>query len=546
MQADDFVRELAPLRAFGSAYISTSLLEELESTGLLRPIVRIRYPDAIARRFWLVTHEETPCQVTLPIEPDGPRWDAAIDLSNALYRRRSSFTYRLAPHPLDDPEPRFAEFIKHPTDFVFERRMERRVDVSNDVYGTLFSDCNVDDYYSSWQILLAAEVADAGVHIRINLADENLSTLAEEIRHGRIPERTQHSFNIRAIHAAQDFSKHQNALDAVVWFAEEWERVLAAITMEHRERRFRLTPSERARYDQSGQDLARASIDRFRVCGDDLTALIRFLGEYWSHWDREGRPRIADAYKAYMARAVELAGRIENLTFADLRDRIGRVHGPLKPILDVVWPDWSDEEKRRARLTLKGSTGSEKPGGLVVSDVEIEAFVEFLAQNGLEAFFWRLNSFENHALRGNQFSLQGMKSDIQGMAIVVEHVAEALGGTETQLYEKFKQLWRDPDVLEILRRNDISPLARTAQWGKNWPSLKNRINALCNEPGGEAAADLVMAHRIRGGVHSAFPEDDHLELEALFVGLMRAALRTFVEVSRRNPTATIDSSAHRP
>jgi hypothetical protein len=38
-----------------------------------------------------------------------------------------------------------------------------------------------------------------------------------------------------------------------------------------------------------------------------------------------------------------------------------------------------------------------------------------------------------------------------------------------------------------------------------------------------------MAHRIRGGVHTFLPEDDQLELEALFTGLMRAALLTFIE-----------------
>lgn len=75
MRADEFVSELKPLRAFGSAYVSTDLLENLESVNLLRPRLRIRYADAIARRFWLETHEDAPYQLKLPIEPDGPRWE---------------------------------------------------------------------------------------------------------------------------------------------------------------------------------------------------------------------------------------------------------------------------------------------------------------------------------------------------------------------------------------------------------------------------------------------------------------------------------------
>jgi hypothetical protein len=122
------------------------------------------------------------------------------------------------------------------------------------------------------------------------------------------------------------------------------------------------------------------------------------------------------------------------------------------------------------------------------------------------------------------------------MAVVVEHMATALGSNRDQLYEQFKQLWREPNVLAILKRGYVSPLARQSRLADDWPALKAKIDALRTEPGGEIAADLVMAHRIRGGVHTHLPEDDHLELEALFTGLMRAALLTFVEVRRRKPT----------
>lgn len=531
MRANDFVRELASLRAFRGEYMGTGLLESLEAAGLLHPRIRIRYPDAIARRFWLAMHDHMQCQLRLPLEADGERWDAAVDLDNALHRWQSYHAYGLSPHPLDDPEPRFAEFIQQPKNFPFERRLDRRVDVSGDAYETLFDDCNIEDYYNSWQVLFAAEVADAGVHMRINLADKDIARAADEaLNKGRIPEGVSYSFNLMPVHAARDFAKHEKALDAVVRFAEECGRALSMIAVQHGGGRFRLNPSESALYEQTSQDLAKASVDHFHIDGDELVALIRFLAEYWSKWDRDGRPRIVDAYKEFLGQAVLLTRRVESLTFTDLRDRVGKVDGRFKPILDVIWPNWTEEEKERTRLTLKTAMGSDKSVGTAIADVDIEAFVNFLATEGLEAFFWRLNSFENHALRGNEFALEGMKSDVQGMAIAVEHIAVALGGTETQLYEKFKQLWRDPGVLKILKRGDVAPLARTSKWAEDWPALKDKINALRGEPGGQVAADLVMAHRIRGGVHTGLSEDDHFSLEELFIGLMRAALHTFVEV----------------
>jgi len=61
-----------------------------------------------------------------------------------------------------------------------------------------------------------------------------------------------------------------------------------------------------------------------------------------------------------------------------------------------------------------------------------------------------------------------------------------------------------------------------------------RFRALRDEGTNSAiAADLAMAHRIRGGVHHTFPETDQFELEQAFVALMRAAALTFAEVRRR-------------
>ncbi|ABC90785.1 hypothetical protein RHE_CH02000 [Rhizobium etli CFN 42] len=314
-------------------------------------------------------------------------------------------------------------------------------------------------------------------------------------------------------------------------------RVLRYIIRDHGGGRFQLSPTEAAAYEQQSQNLALASAARFGIGDDELLALIHFLAETWSNWHRDGRPLIAEAYKAVLEKAIILTRHTEGMSFAQLRERIGKIGGWFKPIFDLIWPDWAEEEKERVRLTLKGATRSSKLNTIAVTDSDIEAFVNFLAAGGLEAFFWRLKSFEDHALRGNEFAREGMRSDIQGMAIAVEHVTVSLGGTETQLYEKFKQLWRNPDVLQILKRGDVAPLARKADLANDWSSLKTRIKALANEPSGQIAADLVMAHRIRGGVHTSLPEDDHFELEALFIGLMRAALLTFIETQSNLPEA---------
>lgn len=532
MATDAFARELDALHAFHGRSVGAGLLEYLEEQGLLFPRLRIRYPDPVARRFWLMAHEHWgPRELRHPIEPDGPRWDAAIELDGALYRWRNSIAYGPSINPLDDPAPRFSEFIQNPSAAAFEPWLDMRVDVSNDVETTLFDGINVETYYSTWQVLLAAELADAGVHIRINLGDEAVFRRAfEALEAGRLPEGSGPSYNFTPVHAARGFTAHQATLDAVAWFAEERWRVLSDIIKGQGGGRFRLSPAQSAQYEQETFALSAAAVGRFHVDIDHLVAAIRFLAERWSEWKREGRSLITDAYEAVLAKAVVLARLVGDMKFAELRDRIGPVGGWFKPALDIIWPDWAAQEKERVHLTLKASLTT--AGSTAVSEDDITAFVDFLAKEGQEAFFWRLRSFEEHALRGNEFAIEGMKSDVQGLSVVVEHIAAALGGTGTQLFQKFRQLWKDPQVLSLLDRKDVSDLRKQFTLPTNWAAQKAAFQALRAEPGGEIVADLVAAHRIRASVHEALPEDDHFELESFFVGLMRAALLTFLQVRR--------------
>jgi hypothetical protein len=528
LDARSFARELEVLRAYRNEYVGDGLLESLEGARLLIPRVRVRFPDPVARRSWLDLHSEPERHLIYPIEPDGARWEAALALRQALFRWENHTVYGPVPHPLDDPDPPFAEFIQDVRAAGFVPWKEMRVDVSNDVESQLFDDSNVLTYYSSWQVPLAAELADAGVHFRINLADKDLSAaVCEALRHGTAPPDNPR-VSLLPVHVARQFAENERALDAVVWYAEECQRALTYILKDQGGGRFRLSHGQNEQYKEACTQAAATSFEQHGVSTQDLITLCKFASERWSDWTSSGRPYVASAYKSLLTQTLRLTMSVGGLTFAEMRDCVGQVAGRFQPILDEIWPDWSTEEQRRVRRTLRHAIEDEDVEGLTEADVD--AFVTFLGEDGLEAFFWRLSSFEHHALHGNEFAIQGMRSDLQGMAVSVEHVAAALGGTATQLYEKFKELWNDPDVLRLLKRDDVGRLARQGGLAQDWTSLKASIQALRAEKGGPIAADLVMAHRIRSGVHAILPEDDHFELEGLFVTLMRAAVLTFAHV----------------
>jgi len=321
MSVSTFLTELGKLHVYRQN-VERGLLESLEAAGLVLPRLRIRWPDPIARRFWLLSHPEQLRQMKYPLEPDGSRWDDAREFDQAVDRHQNWIVYGQLPNPLDDPVPRFAQFIECPAAETCIPRLERRVDVSNDVDGILFAD-NCDDRYTTWHLLLAAEQADAGVHLRINLDGERRFREAHEaLEDGRLPLRAGYGMNFRPIHAVRDFQKHEKALDAVVWFAEERSRALNSI-LKGQGGRFRLSPEQSRQYEEESQRLSFAACDRYDVSTDNLVALIRCFGKRWSDWSYEGRPLVADAYKEFVGAAVLLARRCGDLRFAEMRDRVG-------------------------------------------------------------------------------------------------------------------------------------------------------------------------------------------------------------------------------
>ena len=528
MTAARFSRELNALRAYRRENVDDKLLETLEDARLVVPHTRIRYPDPVARRMWLEAHGSHLLQEAA--EPDGARWEAAVELSNALFRWSRPTVYGRSAHPLDDLDPRFTQFVEQPSQAVFQPWLDMRVDVSNDVYPKLFDACNIETYYTTWQLLLAAEVAETGVHFRVNLTDEKVRrTVCEAIDAGKRPAGYLRLTGL-STNCVGGFTRREPALNSIVWFAEEASRALGEIA-KGENGRFWLNEEQGCRLLRAERKAAEMASERFRTTTDDVIKLCQFLAERWSDWSNDGRAPIADAYRDFLGHAVQLVRTLEEMSFADVRDRVGKKGGSVKPILDVIWPDWKEEEKDRARRTLTASMGTLDGGDL--EQAHIDAFVEFIAQQeGLEAFFWRLRSFEDHAFRGNEFALEGMRSDLQGMAVTIEHLIRTLGGTKGQLYEMFKELWKDREVVVLLKRNDVRQWAHSRP--QEWPTLKKNIEKFRTRGRPHRiAAELVMTHQIRGAVHHILPEVGHFELEQLFVCLMRAAALTFAHVRLR-------------
>ena len=513
LDAKAFLDEAKALKVT-HGHLSDTVLERLEKQRSLIPRLRLHYPDPIERRWWAQDHEGY--DVGGPQEPDGRPWEDANALEQARRERRWEIDPTVTPHPLDDPEAQFLPFIGHPAELPFVAWRDYRVSVNAEGAKRLYTSQTVVTYYSSWQLLQYAEVATMGVTALMNLFQ------FEDWPNAKAIAAAPQSYSVMPIHAMRGFAQHRAALDAMVWFAEEAMKGYEFATRTGHHRRL-ISAEESAEIMRTRLWAAEQAKVRHGVDEKQLLAVNRFLFEQWAQWEGDGRPLIAGAYKSIAAQGVRLACLIGNITVDTYRDHVGLAGGYFKPIMDVVWPNWAVEQRDDVRRILVSYRRQDALLQAEFSDALVDRFLDFIEAKGLHGFYWRMESFNHHSFEGNDYSLEGLKGDVQGMAVIVEHIASALGAKKEQLRDKFKELWKgDLDVLKLLKDNQVMKVSNGKGIDLDWFDARNLLGVP-----EQTAADLAIAYAIRGGAHRTIEETNPLKLERMMLILLRAAVRTF-------------------
>ena len=514
LTATEFCKMADALKIF-NAQTREHVLERLERQHSLFPQLRLRYPDEIERRWWAQAHPEF--AVSFAQEPDGQRWDDANALERACQRGRwIDVDPRTSPPVLDDPEQRFLPFIEKPSETTFVRWADYRVALNDSEEGPNFTNETVVTYYSSWQLLQFAEVVNMGVTSFMNLECSSGWPSEEDIL------AAPRSVSWAPMHALRGFADHSNTLDAIVWFAEEFGQGHHFATRHDLSRRV-LTEAEIADVAALREWAAQAACERHGVDLDALMGVVRFLCEQWSEWNGMGRPLVADVYKLFAAQGIRLASISSDVSVSELSGRLGRVGGYFKPITQVIWPDWVSEQRDDARRVLMGYNGKQSRLQATFSEDLIDRFLDFVDTHSLHGFYWRLKSFNRHAFKGNDYSIEGLKGDVQGMALVVEHLATALGAKRAQLNQKFKELWAgNTAVAKLLNDNAVMKIGNGKTIDLEWFEIRNGLSLP-----EQTAADLAITYSIRGGAHRVIEETNPMKLERMMLILLRAAVKSF-------------------
>lgn len=521
LELKQFIGEVAKMRILHHRP-TPDTMEYLERERILIPRLRLRYPDEIERRWF--DDERYGWEPVGTREPDGERWDAACALEEA--RQNANLRRQRAdpldhPHPLDHPNREWRQFIQYPKRRKFVTWDHFKVRVGEQNGDVRFKADTVVTYYSSWQLLLILECQRMGVHFTGNTDGWNWIE-------AEVPEHWRASTSFEPIRALRKFAEFERQLDAVVWFTQE-KHLNEYFVLRNASGRRIIEDDERDEMERRTVALGRLCRERYQVSYPQIIELLKYLSQRWDHWHRIGCDNHAKAYKRFIADATWLARYLKDVPVDRLFDDVGRVTGHFKPTLRVIFQDWATEWREDAQRILEGFA---TPGAILTADFtkdEVRQFLDFVEHLDMLEFYWRWRSLNERAFSSDANLMAGLRSDLQGMALSVEHIVDALLEPVTehpkrQLYEKFKQLWpASTAVGRLLKSNDYRE--RAFAEGAIDLAWHDELQEGTNHE--VIASDLALCHAIRGSAHYRIVEDNQLLIERMSVILLRGVMQAF-------------------
>jgi hypothetical protein len=425
------------------------------------------------------------------------------------------------------------QFIQFPSRRKFVPWTNFRVRVDGKRGGPLWHSRTVITYYSSWQLLLFIECHDMGTSYFGNTEDWDWPS-------GEVPKSwSGGGIQFEPIRSLRSFRKFEKVLDAVVWFTEEDaknDNYILLRTGYHGRRQ--IEDHEHSEMERRSIELAKRCRSRFRVSYPQIIELVKFLCLRWEGWERIGYQNHTKAYKSFIGQAIGLARYLNNVTRERLIEDVGLLTRHFKPTLRVIFQDWATEWREDAEHIIVGFSTHDALLKADFTKEQASAFLDFVEDNDLFEFYWRWKSLNERAFSGDNMHLAGLKSDLQGMALSVEHIVHALlkGNVthpKTQLFDKFKQVWpAATPVGRLLKSNEYRDVSQKREIvDLDW------FNSKQSEPiEVQIASDLAICQAIRGNAHHQISEQNQLRLERMSLILLRGVMRAFVEATGRWPT----------
>lgn len=385
-------------------------------------------------------------------------------------------------------------------------------------------------YFSSWQVLQVVEANEVGV--RYNFSWDSLDAQAiKNFAAGKLPLDLKWTCSLFSGRDLAIFKSHARILDAATYLSETRSREVNAIGY-RRPGRFLLNETETKRLSDRESECADFVRDKFTVTEDAIVEISKCLIERWDNWNRLDRPPIASAYRSQVACLFGLGRAICGWDFNQFKSKVD--HGVDRfSVLDRMWPNWIRNRREVLEKTLCGNIRN----GWPASYFEMaENFANLENIPSMSFLHWKLAHLEDHAFDGNEFANEGMATELQGLAVVVEQVIREIMGArahdKTQFVECAKLLWNFGEEFSSVRnRKAITQIVRSGMRSISLSDFAAKLEPYESGTLSERVfADLMMTQFIRGAVHFALPRLDQIKMEKLASLLLRVPYHFYKKV----------------
>jgi hypothetical protein len=282
------------------------------------------------------------------------------------------------------------------------------------------------DFYHYWQVFWLAAILRSGVHIFYPLDDTGLGQqiIRGEITPQNLRARTHRHLNIEAYRELRELRQHQRNFDAVGYFKAYSNNALQVFIFE-RDEYGRIPYRYWQQYLRREREIAQRTFELFSLDKNEIIEFICKQCEWWDNARRVGPEAVAEEYKNNINAAIGLLRAAKRVDPRTVVDRVGRRTGHFKPTLDVIFPDWTEEQRDLTIRSLKRWADSDLatlPAPFPTSEAEIAEFCDWLEERGLYQYYWHFRRLVDLQRRDDPVHHAASTSEVVGLATLCEMI----------------------------------------------------------------------------------------------------------------------------
>ncbi len=419
IKVSDFV-DYAKYLGLHDPFLS-NVLEFAERFGVVTPAARVRFPQAVVRRWFQARYPSM--QVMEPIEPDTDVLTAATSLRDAIAMVAMRRTELPKGHPLDTIARKHRPFVtkKFPT-AAFRPWSTHSEPLYSNRGNVAQSDEGTISYYHAWQAFQLAAFLRSGYSVLYDVGSEHDVDLLDLPRTDILM-----TANFDARHELKRLHDNSALFDAVAQFEDRCRRALQVIARGVDRQTGRLSSAASKALRSGERKIARDVVAKAKLTPARLIAFIQLQCGLWAEAADHYPAAVVGAYKDGIWSTIELLQASNpRISIAAIKHRVGTFGGFHRPLLEVIFPDWVSEQRFIVEASIQQwivPKLAAMPPQFAFSPIDVGAFCDWVEAKGFLQLYWHFRRLTDVGRFDDQVGRSATTVEIVGLAALIEHLA---------------------------------------------------------------------------------------------------------------------------